>query len=876
MKAFTIIIPTLNEAENVRPLLSRLSDIAQVFNLHPEILFVDDGSTDGTCSEILTYDGKLKVSLLERRDEKGLAGAVILGAKMARHDSLVVMDCDLSHPPESIPQLIAPVLAGDYDMVIGSRYHKDGRITGWPLQRKAASRIATLPAQLLTGIQDPLSGFFSIKREYLTGISSNQHGFKIGLEVLRLFGNRIRTMEVPIHFTDRSSGESKMNRGVILNYLFQLGSCFGIEPPAKDFTLFFAIGIFAGLFDMGIFLWLSEAGIETTSCHMASFIMTGHLLYCFGLEKVFSDSCSTIVKPFWSTYRHLMIILVPALFLRGGLLGSAMGNSLSLQATASVMAVTTTLTWIVYGSTLRSSVTHKSLPKGHLALTLISYTLILRLLYLGSTELIQEEAYYWNYAQHLAPGYLDHPPLVAFLIWLGTAVFGNTELGIRAGSYLCWFVTAYFSYRLTLSMYSSKTATYALLLIAVLPIFFGSALVMTPDAPLIACWSATLFFLYRAFIENSTASWFYAGISFGLGLSSKYTIVLLAPAALLFMLSTPAGRRWFRTPMPWVAVTLAALFFSPVIWWNMENGWASFLFQSHGRVNDASMFTTHRLLASILLLITPAGLFTAVLSILPWNTISLKKTFTDNSRASMYLFTLFMTVVPLLVFFIFSLTREVKLNWTGPVWLATVPFMAQFLSNSLHNSKSDVMPSILAAGWSKTPISLILVYGLSLHYLGIGLPGIPYPKNTILLGWDDLARKVEKVIQKQESADGRRPVVVGMDKYRIASGVSFYQSKKESDLSTGMPAITGRHLFDMESLMFRYWHPSTLFSHHDLLVISQNRGWLHPDYFRHKALNVGEIKELSVQKNGRDVSQYYYRILKGYIPSSGEEMTVRR
>ena len=118
----------------------------------------------------------------------------------------------------------------------------------------------------------------------------------------------------------------------------------------------------------------------------------------------------------------------------------------------------------------------------------------------GSVELMPEEAYYWNYSRHLDFGYLDHPPMVAWLIRLGTALFGQNEFGVRAGALCCGAVTATFVYKLARNLFGEAGALAALLLAQTLPYFFLSGLLMTPDAPLAAAWSASLYFLERALI----------------------------------------------------------------------------------------------------------------------------------------------------------------------------------------------------------------------------------------------------------------------------------------------------------------------------------------------------------------------------------------
>lgn len=222
MKDFSIVIPTVNEVDNIILLLQQIYNATQPFGMKPEILVVDDGSTDGTRERVRSYRGNLDVRLICRDSVRGLASAVIVGAREAVHNYIVVMDADLSHPPEMLPRLIGPLLDGTYDMVIGSRYIKEGSTPDWPAVRRLGSQFASLPAQLLTSVRDPLSGFFSVNRQYFMNLDQNLAGFKIGLEIIARSKDSLRVLEVPISFKDRSHGSSKMNFHILKEYLYQL------------------------------------------------------------------------------------------------------------------------------------------------------------------------------------------------------------------------------------------------------------------------------------------------------------------------------------------------------------------------------------------------------------------------------------------------------------------------------------------------------------------------------------------------------------------------------------------------------------------------------------------------------------------------------
>lgn len=222
MSTITVIVPTLNEAENIDLLLERIFSIRRSCKLDFDILFVDSASTDGTCDRVIEWQKREPVRLLQLDINMGLAGAVIAGANYTDAPYVLVMDADLSHPPELIPKLLQPLLDGTHDMVIGSRYVVGGSLPDWPFSRKLASRIATFPALFFCRVKDPLAGFFAVQRRRLTELSDAVPGFKIGLAILAEYGKDIRVTEIPIEFRDRDYGESKMNYRVAFDYLKQL------------------------------------------------------------------------------------------------------------------------------------------------------------------------------------------------------------------------------------------------------------------------------------------------------------------------------------------------------------------------------------------------------------------------------------------------------------------------------------------------------------------------------------------------------------------------------------------------------------------------------------------------------------------------------
>ena len=215
----SIIVPTLNEEENIAPLVAQINECAVPFQ---EILFIDDHSTDATREKIRALQGSQPIRLIEQDGaDIGLASAIMSGARAAQGEILLVMDADLSHPPERIKDLLTPLLAGSADLVVGSRYVTGGSTPGWPMWRRIMSRAGAALAYPLTGLHDSMCGFFAIDRSRLLGLAPHTSGFKIVFETIVRGGGTLRVQEIPIAFRDRAHGKSKMSFSVALRFFFR-------------------------------------------------------------------------------------------------------------------------------------------------------------------------------------------------------------------------------------------------------------------------------------------------------------------------------------------------------------------------------------------------------------------------------------------------------------------------------------------------------------------------------------------------------------------------------------------------------------------------------------------------------------------------------
>ncbi|MGB6634115.1 MAG: glycosyltransferase family 39 protein [Bradyrhizobium sp.] len=210
----------------------------------------------------------------------------------------------------------------------------------------------------------------------------------------------------------------------------------------------------------------------------------------------------------------------------------------------------------------------------------VAALVLLRLVGAAWTPLTFDEAYYWIWSKHLAFGYYDHPPGVALVIRLGTTIAGDTEFGVRLMSILLALPMSFAVYRTAEILFGGQrvAATATILLNVTLMAAVGT-LIVTPDSPLLVASSFVLFFLAKVLESGRGAWWLAVGAAAGVALASKYTAMFFGPAILIWLISSPKLRTWLASPWLYLGGLVALIVFSPVILWNADHGWVSFIKQ---------------------------------------------------------------------------------------------------------------------------------------------------------------------------------------------------------------------------------------------------------------------------------------------------------
>lgn len=241
-KSISIIIPTYNEKDNIVPLVKKLHDTLSGYK--HEIVFVDDNSGDGTIELTKSLGAEFPVKIIVRKNERGLATAVVEGFKHATGDVFVVMDADLQHPPEFIPSLLKAIEDGA-DIAVSSRYVQGGGTREWSLSRRIISRGAIFISHLLLPnsrkVKDITTGFFALKRSVVDGANLKPIGWKILLEVI-YEGKYQKAVEVPFVFTGRTQGKSKLNTKQEMQYLKHIWSLMLRKGELIRFIKFCIVG----------------------------------------------------------------------------------------------------------------------------------------------------------------------------------------------------------------------------------------------------------------------------------------------------------------------------------------------------------------------------------------------------------------------------------------------------------------------------------------------------------------------------------------------------------------------------------------------------------------------------------------------------------
>lgn len=458
---------------------------------------------------------------------------------------------------------------------------------------------------------------------------------------------------------------------------------------------------------------------------------------------------------------------------------------------------------------------HGVSPRGGVViLALLAAALGLRAAAMAGMALIPEEAYYWMYAQHPSMGYFDHPPMVAWLIRLGTALFGDNEFGVRFGGAVLMLSASGLVYVFGRMWFGRAAALAAAVLLQVLPVYFGTGLIATMDSALVFFWLVGMVGVSVALQRQRAWGWYLAGFGLGGAMLCKYTGVFVGFSALLAVIAHRPWRRQLLSPHPYAGALLAAAMFAPVVIWNAQHDWASFRFQFSNRFEGQSfnLWKPVSYLGIQLLVATPL-----VLAGTCW---FYARTFGKRRRllTPRWLVATCFSLPLLAVMTYKSMSYGIHLSWTMQAYLCLLPALARLSLAQARLARKRLRGFAWQRAGLATAVGCLGLDILALTYL---LAVEPHARQIPALGpWSELAAAVEKVEERVEAETGREPLVIAGGKYRVASVLAFYRKPLEpavrtSDFTTSQWILSGR------GLGYPYWAKQQLWTGSDCVLVDE-------------------------------------------------------
>jgi 4-amino-4-deoxy-L-arabinose transferase-like glycosyltransferase len=425
------------------------------------------------------------------------------------------------------------------------------------------------------------------------------------------------------------------------------------------------------------------------------------------------------------------------------------------------------------------------------ALIVISAAALLRFVFAVIIPLLPDETYYWDWSRHLQGGYFDHPPGIALLVRLGGVLLAPvgasaTPIAVRLGPVLAGWIAGLGTIAIARRLGGDGAALRAAIVISVLPLAAAGLILATPDAPVLAATAGGLYCVIRALecVPHSASSlrwWAITGLALGLAFISKYTSIFLPAGVVLAIILRGDLRVRLREPGPYVACVIATLVFTPVLLWNAQHEWISFVFQlRHGLgapegsallaawKHEGDFFGGQAALASPILFVMLA--------------IATAKSLTR--KAPSVHFVLAMVGALSFGFFVYSAIRQrVEPNWPAPAYIPAVVLL------SLIQWKSR------GEKWLKAGIVVAAVLSAVIYVQGV-VPILPLAprKDPIAraFGWDDLTRAASATVARV-NAETHVQTWLGGDRYQEASEIAFHNAMHPTTFATNMSGRTNQY-----------------------------------------------------------------------------------
>ena len=458
--------------------------------------------------------------------------------------------------------------------------------------------------------------------------------------------------------------------------------------------------------------------------------------------------------------------------------------------------------------------------------------IILRIGFIGTTMVIDDEAYYAMYARHLSPGYIDHGPIVAIIIWISTFFFGETGFGVRIGAVLMLSVLGWILYRFGETQFSPRTGIILSLLVTANLLFHTNGIIITPDAPLAFFTIIAILMYYKAYHQNPKY-FLPGGILLGLALMSKISAVFPALAIALYPIVNHQKREYLKDFRYYGSFLIALMVFSPFLIWNANNDWAFFTYQGAHVSQGGGWNSFIELWLGLFILLGPVLFYFATVKPAA---ICLKRVRQNTGSDDLYYFSLTATV-PLLYFLVHSFFSRMEVNWPAPVF-----FGGLFVCAIIFDQK-----------WEKLRKMFLFQLFYSLILIGIitiqtYVPFLPLRENSDITNryyyYSSFKKEMKSFVKRE--LDGRG-VRIASNNFQIPSMINLYTNPKLEAVCLSI---------DYHETLYSFLYPDSTLIGDNLIIIWE--GDQFPGSLKNYFSDIKLLKTFESNRDGKLLEQYTF------------------
>jgi 4-amino-4-deoxy-L-arabinose transferase-like glycosyltransferase len=467
--------------------------------------------------------------------------------------------------------------------------------------------------------------------------------------------------------------------------------------------------------------------------------------------------------------------------------------------------------------------------------------LCIRFSFVAIMGIMPQDAYYDFYAQHLDLSYYDHPPMIAYLLRLFTSLFGKKVFVLKLADTTITALTVFAFYLFAKKFLSESKARIATALLLSTLMISLLSLVSTPDVPLMLCWTISLNFLYEAILNKKNNCWIWAGIFTGLSFDSKYTALFIIIGLAGFLIIAKPYRklilsRWFIIYLFCFAITIL-----PVVIWNVRNGFASFKFQSEGRVKEGFQIDPNGFLGVIghqSAILLPLLFFSFIYFIYR---LVRKYGIRFGRLPAGQLFLLSFFIPIFLGFFSLSFIYWVKINWMMPAYISGIIWISRY--------------------WNKKWLRFQLIFSLVLHLviaIEIIFYIVPIRSDDTWFGWSAFSEQVKNIRKQYPDA-----FIFSADDYKTSSVLNFYLNEM----------VYSKNVLSEKALQFDFIGTDLQeLNGKDAIYIDSNPHFTDlknesiyiPPFYYAFFDRIIPLEPILIEKNGRVVRKWSVYLCKGY------------